>query len=377
MASFGHGGNIKEISRKTGLDYKNIIDFSANINPLGMPSSVKKAIIEGIDEIEKYPDITYFELKKAITNYENNSYDDILNRKNKYEDINKKVRNIKEEDLILGNGAAEVLFNVVRGINPKKVLVLAPTFSEYEEATRAVDGEIIYYNLKEENNFTIQEDILDMIDYNLDLIFICNPNNPTGVVTYKRILEKILIKAKDNNVILIMDESFLDFIEEDISMISYINEYDNLIIIKSLTKLFALPGIRIGYGICRNIDIKYKINKISPAWNINILAEIATKTALKDKTYIKETLEFIKNEKEYLYNELRKLEKIKVYTPSVNFILLRTFKDIDLKNELLKHNILVRSCSNYEGLNGTYYRVAIRNHCENIKLVSALKKIIG
>ena len=377
MASFGHGGNIKEISRNTGLDYKNIIDFSANINPLGMPSSVKKAIIEGIDEIEKYPDITYFELKKAIANYENKNYEDLLNKKDICKDSNKKTIYIKEEDLILGNGAAEVLFNVVRGTNPKKVLVLAPTFSEYEEATRAVDGEIIYYNLKEENNFTIQEDILDIIDYNLDLIFICNPNNPTGVVTYKGILEKILIKAKDNNVILIMDESFLDFIEEDMSMISYINEYDNLIIIKSLTKLFALPGIRIGYGVCRNNEIKYKVNKISPAWNINILAEIATKTALKDKSYIKETLEFIKNEKEYLYNELRKLEQIKVYTPSANFILLRTLKNIDLKNQLLKHNILVRSCSNYEGLNGTYYRVAIRNHCENIKLVAVLKKIIG
>lgn len=377
MANFGHGGNIKEISRNTGLDYKNIIDFSANINPLGMSSSVKKAIIEGLDEIEKYPDITYLELKKSIIDYENSSYEDLLNKKDKNDDINKKIIDIKEEDLILGNGAAEVLFNVVRGINPKKVLLLAPTFSEYEEATKAIDGEIIYYTLKEENDFTIQEDILDMIDNSLDLIFICNPNNPTGVLTCREILEKILIKAKNNNVMLIMDESFLDFVEEDMSMMCYINEYDNLIIIKSLTKLFALPGIRIGYGICRNNHIKYKVTKISPPWNINILAEIATKTALKDKSYIKETLEFIKNEKEYLYNELKKLEKIKVYVPSVNFILLKSLNNIDLKNELLKYNILIRSCSNYEGLDGTYYRVAVRNRYENIKLITALKEILN
>lgn len=376
MANFEHGGNIKEISRNIGLNYKNIIDFSANINPLGIPSDVKKAIIEGIGEIEKYPDITYFDLKKAIINYENNNYEHLLNKKDKYKNINRKLVYIKEEDLILGNGAAEVLFNVVRGINPKRSLVLAPTFSEYEEATRAVNGEIVYYKLKEENNFTIQEDILNIIDSNLDLIFICNPNNPTGVVTYKELLEKILIKAKENNVMLIVDESFLDFIEENLSMISYINKYDNLIIIKSLTKLFALPGIRIGYGICRNNKIKYNINKIAPAWNINILAEIATKTALKDCEYIKETLNFIKNEKDYLYNELKKLNEIKVYKPSVNFILLKTLKNIDLKNKLLKHNILIRSCSNYEGLNNTYYRVAVRKHDENIKLVAALKKLI-
>ena len=256
MASFGHGGNAKEISRTNKIDYDKILDFSANINPLGMPTSVKKAIIEGLDEAEKYPDITYFELKCAIGEFEN----------------------INKENLILGNGAAEVLFNVVRGINPKNTLILAPTFSEYEEATKAINGNIIYYNLKEENNFYIQEDILDYINNDLDLIFICNPNNPTGVITEKDLLVKILIKAKKNNVMVLIDESFLDFIEEDLSMISYINEYENLVIIKSLTKFFALPGIRIGYGICGNIELKEKIERISPAWNINIFAEIATKT---------------------------------------------------------------------------------------------------
>jgi len=135
MASFGHGGNAKEISRKNKIEYDKILDFSANINPLGMPTSVKKAIIEGLDEVEKYPDITYFELKCAIGEFEN----------------------INKENLILGNGAAEVLFNVVRGINPKNTLILAPTFSEYEEATKAINGTIIYYKLKEENNFYIQK----------------------------------------------------------------------------------------------------------------------------------------------------------------------------------------------------------------------------
>lgn len=353
MASFGHGGNAKEISRKNKIDYDKILDFSANINPLGMPTSVKKAIIEGLDEVEKYPDITYFELKCAIGEFEN----------------------INKENLILGNGAAEVLFNVVRGIDPNNTLILAPTFSEYEEATKAINGTIIYYKLKEENNFYIQEDILDYINSELDLIFICNPNNPTGVITSKDLLVKILIKAKKNNVIVLIDESFLDFIEVNLSMISYINEYENLIIIKSLTKFFALPGIRIGYGICSNASLKEKLEKISPAWNINILAEIATKIGLKDKTYIKKTLKFIKSEKKYLYNELKEIKQLKVYEPSANFILLKTRIKINLKNMLLKNNILIRSCSNYEGLDNSYYRIAVRNHEENSKLIENIRNL--
>lgn len=353
MASFGHGGNAKEISRKNKIQYEKIIDFSANINPLGMPGSVKKAIIEGIDEVEKYPDITYFELKCAIGEFEK----------------------ISKDNLILGNGAAEVLFNVVRGINPQNTLILAPTFSEYEEATRAINGNIIYYKLKEKNDFYIKEDILDYITYDLDLIFICNPNNPTGVITGKELLEKILIKAKEYGVKLVIDESFLDFIEGSLSMISYVNEYENLIIIKSLTKFFAVPGIRIGYGICSDTSLKEVIEKTSPAWNINILAEIATKVGIKDENYINKSIKFIRKEKEYLYNELKEIKGLKVYEPSVNFILLKTLNKINLKNELLKNNILIRSCNNYQGLDDDYYRVAVRTHEENALLVSSIRNI--
>jgi len=352
MASFGHGGNAKVISRENELQYEKIIDFSANINPLGAPTSVKKAIIDGLDEIEKYPDITYFELKNSIGEYEN----------------------IDKDNIILGNGAAEVLFNIIKGINPRKSLILAPTFSEYEEAVRAVNGNIIYYELEEENNFYIQENILEYIDEKIDLMFICNPNNPTGIITSKDLMERILIQAQKNNVILLIDESFLDFMEEDSSMISYINKYENLVIIKSLTKFFALPGIRIGYAICNSL-LKEKVERVSPAWNINILAEIATKVAVKDNNYIMESIKFMKNEKKYLFNELSQIKELKVFKPSVNFILLKNLRDMDLKNELLKNNILIRSCHNYKGLNNNFYRVAVRTHAENVMLIQGLKNI--
>lgn len=353
MANFGHGGNVKELSRKNKLEYDKIIDFSANINPVGMPSSVRNAIINGLNEIEKYPDITYFELKHAISEFEN----------------------IDKESIILGNGAAEVLFNIVRGINPKKALILAPTFSEYEEATRAVSGNIIYYKLREENAFHIRDDILEFVNNQVSLIFICNPNNPTGVITKKELLIKILMKAKENGVITVIDESFLDFIEEDLSMISFTTEYDNLIIIKSLTKFFSIPGLRIGYGICNNVKLKKRIEVIAPAWNINILAEIAAKAGLKDENYMKESIEYVNNEKEYLYKELQQFKELKVYEPSVNFIFLKTCINIDLKQELLVNNILIRSCSNYKGLNSNYYRIAVRTHEENCILIKVMRNL--
>jgi threonine-phosphate decarboxylase len=353
MASFGHGGNAKEISRKNKIEYDKIIDFSANINPLGMADSIKKGIIENLNQIEKYPDITYFELKHAISKFEN----------------------ISSENIILGNGAAEVVFNTVRGIKPKNALVLAPTFSEYEEAIKAVNGNVIYYKLMEENNFHIQEDILDYINSKLDLIFICNPNNPTGVITPKDLLIRILLKAKRNNVSVIIDESFLDFMEEDLSMTSYLDEYDNLLIIKSLTKFFALPGLRIGYGMCSNTALKKELDKIVPAWNVNILAEVAAKAGINDEKYIKESRKYLLIEKKYLYDQLRLINKLKVYEPSVILKLFKTVITIHMNIELLKNNNIIRSCSNYNCLNNSYYRIAVRNHEENSKLLKNLKKI--
>lgn len=368
MANLGHGGNAKEISRSMGINYNDIIDFSANINPLGMPESVKEAIINNLDAATKYPDITYFELRNSIRNFENFK-------------IHKEELKINNEEIILGNGAAEVLFNIVKAIEPKNVLIPAPTFSEYEEAVNAVNGKVNLYYLRKENEFEIQEDILNYIDKTIDLIFICNPNNPTGVITDKKLLKKVLNKSLENNVYVVIDESFLDFVREDYSMINFIKSYKNLIIIKSLTKFFAIPGMRAGYGISTDKQLLSKVNKITPAWNINILAEEAVKAALSDKEYIQESIEFMEKEKKYMYNKLKEIDGIKVFNPSVNFIFFKRdleedWSDLNIKDKLLEKNILIRSCNNYHRLDDTYYRIAIRNHKDNLLLVNTLKRIL-
>ena len=205
-----HGGNTEEIARKYKLNSKDIIDFSANINPVGLNENVKTAMINAIDKVVKYPDITYFDLKNSIGEFEK----------------------IDISNITLGNGAAEVIFNIVRALKPKKALLPAPTFSEYEEAIISVNGEIQYYKLKEYNDFKLDYEFIDKIKDDIDIIFICNPNNPTGELVSIELLEKILKRCREKDVMLVMDECFNDFIEEPerYTMKNYLKENKNLFI---------------------------------------------------------------------------------------------------------------------------------------------------
>lgn len=350
--NLGHGGNVEEISRKYGINEEKIIDFSANINPVGISSEVKKAMIEALDKIERYPDITYYELKKAIGQYEK----------------------IDIKHIFLGNGAAEVIFNIVRGLKPQKALLPAPTFAEYEDALKSVECKVKHYKLKE--GFNLDLGFIGEIKEDIDVVFICNPNNPTGVLTNRDYILDVLKKAKKYNTTVVMDESFLDFVEEkeEFSAIGLISEYENLIVVKSLTKFFAFPGIRVGYGITANVNYINSINNISIPWAINTVAAAGAVAALKQKDYINKSIEYVKAEKEYLFNKLSEFRGLKVYKPSVNFIFFKDIKGLNLKENLLKYGILIRSCDNYIGLDKGYYRVAVRTREENDSLVEAFTR---
>ena len=352
-----HGGNIDEICRTYNIDRKNILDFSANINPLGLNLNIKNSIIDNLYDIVNYPDITYYELKNEISNFEN----------------------IKKENIFLGNGAAECIFNLVRALNPKKTLLLAPSFSEYEEALNSISKDIEYFLLKEEEDFKITDKLLEKLDKNIELLFICNPNNPTGVITRKEYLEKIIKRANDLNIFVAVDESFLDFVEnkEDYSVMDLVDKYSNLVIIKSLTKFYAMPGLRIGFGVTGNKDLLKSIARVTMSWNVNTLASVSAICGLKQDTYNKESVLYVNKEREYLYNNLNNMKDLKVFKPSVNFIFFKIDKDIELKMELLKYGILIRSCDNYIGLDDSYYRIAVRTREENEKIISALNKVFG
>ncbi|MEG2338347.1 MAG: threonine-phosphate decarboxylase CobD [Clostridium sp.] len=351
--NFGHGGNIDEVSRLYGIEKDQIIDFSSNINPLGLHENVRNAMIQGICEVDKYPDITYKSLIDAISEYEG------VNHKN----------------IVLGNGAGEVIFNIVRAIMPRNGLVFAPSFSEYSDALEGVNCKVHHFYYGKDFSFDLS--VLDMVE-GMDIVFLCNPNNPTGGLTLRGNVISLAEKCRDLGATLVVDESFLDFVEdsEEYSMISSIAEFNNVVVVKSLTKFYAFPGIRIGYGITSNSSYIEGYKRVCPPWNVNIVAMNGAIAALKESEYADETIRYIRDEGIRLYSELGNIDGIKPYPPSVNYVLFKCLVNREIREELIKKGILIRDCSNYEGLESGYYRVAVKRESENNLLVAALKEVL-
>ena len=330
-----HGGDV------FGRDI--LYDFSSNINPLGMTESVKNILMSSVSLWEKYPDSKCRDLIKKLSIHEN----------------------ISEENIVCGNGADDIIFRLSYALNPKKILVCAPTFSEYERAFSY--AEIKKYMLLEKYNFRVRSDILNCID-DAEMIVLCSPNNPTGLVIDKNILHEISERCRKKNIILVCDECFLDFAEKKFSIRNYFHE--NTIILKAFTKIYAMAGLRLGYGIFGDISLAEKIRNTGQYWSVSYPAQLAGIYALDEKNYIKDTVKYISQEREYLSQNLKKLN-IKVFDSDVNYLLLKT--DIPLYDMLLKEKILIRKCGNYCGLDDNFYRIAVRTHGENQYLLNKLK----
>ena len=341
-----HGGDIYSFS-------KNIIDFSSNINPLGIKREIISEIKNSIYDICVYPDIKCNELRYAISRKEG----------------------VDSDFIICGNGAAELIFNIVLAVKPKTALFTAPTFSEYEHAVDIFSAKKKYYTLKERNSFDIREDIIDYIDSDTDIVFICNPNNPTGRRIKKELILKILNRCEEVNTFVVIDECFMDFVYngEKYSSIDFINDYDNFIILKAFTKMYALPGLRLGYAICKNKRVIENIYLSRQPWNVSSIAQNAGIAALRDTDFIKETIEYILHEKEYIQKEFKRLG-VKYFNSDTKFILFKNKKEFDKK--IIEFDILIRNCGNYRGLNEEYYRIAIKRHDENIKFIKAVEILI-
>ncbi|NLM04335.1 MAG: threonine-phosphate decarboxylase [Clostridiales bacterium] len=357
----GHGGNIYEIQRKYNIEKNKLIDFSSNINPLGLPKTLKKIIMSRMDDLEAYPDIHYYQLKTAISKYYSLDIDNIF----------------------VGNGAAQVIYDIIHGIKPKDAIVLAPTFSEYERALNSSGSNIIHYYLKEEDDFQlIPEDFIKIIDDSIDLIVLCNPNNPTSKLINIKTMESILEKAKKHKTFVMIDEAFMDFVksEEDYSMLKMYRDYNNLIIVRAFTKFYAIPGLRLGFGITCNKDILNRINNTSLPWSLNTFAGYFGEVLLTEDEYVDKTHKWLEEEKARFVAKLKEIRGIKVYEPAVNFILIKIIKDnIDvdiLKEEFLKESILIRDCSNFKGLDKKFFRIAIKAPSLNDGFIKVLKKII-
>ena len=363
-----HGGNIYKIFREKNID--KILDYSSNINPYGLPENLKKEIFEKLFVLERYPDPDYIELREKIA----------------------EKNNLNIENIIVGNGATEIIFLFMKILSPKKVLIVSPTFGEYERAikasTLANDSlEINYFELKETENFVLNIKNLETeLENNYDLLILCNPNNPTGQFLKLKKLEEILKICEQKNTKLFVDEAFVEFVEdwENESIINSKENKENLFVIRAFTKFFAIPGLRLGYGICFNKNLLKKMLEKKEPWSVNNIADLAGQTVLDDENYIQKTKEWIKDQKKYMYENLNKIEGLRAYKTEVNFILLKIEdnlleKGLDVKNlrkKMLEKGILIRDASNFIYLDKHYFRLAIKDKLNNKKVIESLSSIL-
>ena len=341
-----HGGDIYSYE-------KNIVDFSANINPLGIEGEVAEAISNSVSAASVYPDTEYRKLREAIS----------------------EIENVPPEYIVCGNGAAELIFNLVMAIRPKRVLLTAPTFAEYEKAVDVSESGKVFFTLTEEQGFKVDESILSAID-SVDMMFLCQPNNPTGKLIEYELMERIIEKCSEKNVFLVIDECFLDFTgkKEDFSSVRFIENCKRLFILKAFTKMFAIPGIRMGYGICSDLNIIDKIYSVRQPWNVSCTAEATGIACCKiyDDTVTK-TTKYITKEKDFLYSSFERMN-IKYFRSAANYILFKS--EEGLKKKMAEKGFLIRSCSNYRGLDGSFYRIAVKKHNDNTGFIKALEECL-
>lgn len=337
-----HGGDI--------YSHPNFIDFSANINFLGVPESLIKAAQRALTEVVHYPQPGSVKLCEEIA----------------------RMEEINAAQVICGNGAADVIFSLVLAEKPKKALVPMPTFQEYEQALLSVDCKLERMELLGEN-FS-WESFAKQITEDIDMVFFCNPNNPTGVVYPREGLEKLLQKCARTGTRLVVDECFLDFVpkEKTITMKPYLAQFSNLFIVKAFTKMFAIPGIRLGYGLSSDKNLLKKMQTVTQPWNVSVIAQQVGVAATKETNFIEKTRQAVEAEKEYLLQELRKLS-IEIYGYAANFICFRGEKNLDKKLE--QRGILIRNCANFKGLEEGWYRIAVRGRQDNQLLIQALREL--
>lgn len=351
-----HGGNIYALER---AGKKEVIDYSSNINPLGVPESFKKAAVKNFSLLEKYPDISYTALRESIGKY----------------------NKISSENIVVGNGATEVLFLFVKALNPKKVLIVSPTFAEYERALKNIGCEIEYFELKESENFVL--DIKKFIETakNYNLAVICNPNNPTGNFISKNNINEINLELEKVGTKLFLDECFIEFIKGWEGKTSADFHSKNIFILRALTKFFALPGLRLGYGISFDEEILKKINEIREPWSVNGFAELAGRVILEDEEYISATEKWIETERKWFTDSLKEIEnlgKIKVYNTETNFILIKLIHTTaeTFRQKMIEKNILVRNASNFKFLDNSFVRLAIKDRERNERVIQAVKEVL-
>ena len=353
---FAHGGNIYDAAPNGG----EWLDFSANINPLGLSAAVRQAIADGIPRLVHYPDPSARALKQAIAEH----------------------YGVPQDNIVLGNGGAELFYVLFHTVRPRRLLLPVPSFSEYERAAISAGSEIVYIPLREEEGFRLDEQAVCASMEAGDCLILGSPNNPTGQRVERKVLEAVFEKAREKNVLTIIDESFMDFCADasDYTARYLASDYEDLVVVQSLTKFFAIPGLRLGFAVAPK-TLAVRMDAAKDPWNTNLLAQAAGVAALSDGEYQERTLSWLEGEREFLVSSLKQFDGLKLYPPTVNFILLRLMPSWGNASafcaRMRDEGVLLRDCSNYPGLDDTFVRVAVRKREDNERLLKVFRRIGG
>lgn len=356
-----HGSDLEKIEQVFGIPKEEIISFSANVNPLGISTKLRTALSDHLDAITRYPDREYTKLRQCIANYTGTLL----------------------ENIVVGNGSTELISLFIQTNHPKKALILGPTYSEYERDIALGGGTSMYYPLREENQFRIDvQDLCRQLHEGLDLLVLCNPNNPTSSAISTKEMRTICDTCLQYGIFVMVDETYVEFApsEKKVTSVSLTNYYTNLIILRGTSKFFAAPGLRLGYAITGNQDLIREINTRKDPWTINSLAEIAGQIMFQDQDYIRATKELISGERSRIYQELSSWDSVQVYEPSANFILMKILKE-DVDAELLfehciRKGLMIRNCSTFPFLDSRYVRFCIMAPKQNELLLQTFRELL-
>lgn len=354
--TYDHGGNVFDIARHLGVSPEELVDFSASINPLGLSAMVKKAIICSLDSLVHYPDSSHKELKQALAAH----------------------HELAPDNIVVANGSTELIYNLPVMLHGSKALIISPSFSEYVRALSQQHWDAQHFILKPEDNFSIDLDALKhKLAEGFEALYLCNPANPGGTLYPLRVIEQVYSLCIESGTFLVLDEAFMDFCEE-CSAKRFMVKGDNGIVLRSMTKFFGIPGLRLGYALASS-TLAVHLDAMGGPWSVNTLALAAGVAALHDVEHNHQTIDYIRRERRSLFEKLSEFKYLKVFPSSTNYLLLQItngMSSMEVRDRLMHQRILVRNCATFMGLNSQFIRVAIRTTEENERLLKALKNVL-
>ncbi len=357
-----HGSDLEKIEKIYGIKKEDIVSFSANVNPLGLSKKVEEEVATHLDVICTYPDREYTALRSAIAGYCDS----------------------KTENILVGNGSTELITLFIKTISPKKALLISPTYSEYERELSLGGGKSEYYRLSEADDFRLDpDDLVATLDASVDMMILCNPNNPTSTAVCRDDMRRILDRCRETGTFVMIDETYVEFADDisTVSCVSLTEEYDNLCLLRGVSKFFAAPGLRLGYAVCGNHELLDKIAVIKDPWTVGSVTEFAGTVMFSDREYIEATRALISSERRRVTDALRAIGGLKVYEPAANFVLSCIEKenvDADiLFDTAIRRNMMIRNCSTFPYLDNKFFRICFMSPSDNDKLLDVIREVLA